>query len=324
MLVACLVAATLSSAPADEAVLHIGSMPWVGWSPLDVAEDQGFWDDLGLAAEVVHFPNSYLMHDAMFVGEADVAFSMLGQIIDVHRTVAPVVILGETNWSHGGDVLMTQPGFDLATAPAMTPIGLYIDGPALKYFVELALRREGSSLDHFRLVVIRADDLVPQFRAGRIQAGTFFGPYMLEAAAAGGVALATSADFPGCIPEGPYTFVDRLETIGADRLEALFRGWLRGLAWQRDPANHDEFFRILRERTLRGFGEFSDADLETMLAAVRLHQPSTLVRYNSPGGAAADYIDRVQRHFPTEPGADPAHLLDARFLLAALADEVGE
>ncbi len=326
----CLVILTWSMpAPAQQAAvpdtIRIGSMPWVGWAALDVAEDQGIWEDLGLTVEVVHFANSYLMHDAMFIGELDLALSMLGQIIHVHHEMKPVVMLGQTNWSHGGDVLMVQPGFDVITAPAQTPLGIYVEGAALPYFVDLALARAGASLENFRLVLIHQEDLVPQFKAGRIKAGLFFGPYALDVAAAGGVALATSADFPGCIPEGMYAFSDHYQDIGHDKVVVIFRGWIRAVAWLKDPANQGEFFRILRERTLGGMGTFSDADLKTMLDAVRPHGPAALKSLNLEGGATEKFLVRIQD--PIYCSHDPVTmegLLDTGPLMEALAAEAKE
>jgi len=311
--------------PAVPDTIRIGSMPWVGWAALDVAEDQGIWQDLGLEVKVVHYDNSYLMHDAMFIGELDLALAMLGQIIHVHHEMKPVVVLGQTNWSHGGDVLMVQPDFNIIAAPLHTPLGIYVDGAALPYFLDLALTRAGAFLENFRLVVVREDEMVSQFKAGRIKAGVFFGPYALDVAAAGGEALATSADFPGCIPEGMYAFRDHYQSFDHGQLVNINRGWIQAVAWLNDPANQREFYRILRERTLQGMGTFSDADLKTMLEAVRPHDPAALKELNSPDGATAEYLLHIQNpaycHHET---VNLTNILDTRPLMDALAAEAGE
>lgn len=306
-------------------VYRIATVPWVGWSPLDVAEDQGFWRELGVDVEIQRYPDGVSMHDAMRINKVDLGMDMLAHVMEVDRTTRPATILGETDWSDGGDKFIVQEGFDLKAHPG-APLGVYLEGPALAVFLAKYLASQGLHLSDYRLAPMPPDDLVQQFQADRIPAVVLFNPFALELENSTPCrVVATTADFPGCVPEGMYTFQTSFTPQEGKDLVAIMRGWIRGVRWIEDPANAVQYRRILRERTFAGRAGISDEDIDAMLDDARIHNPRVLRAINRPGGEASRFLAGFYRTIGAAAdsisAADIDRVFQPTYLLDALAAE---
>ncbi len=292
--IAVLVMATLPAFGAEVSdsarAYRIGTVPWVGWSPLDVAEDQGFWSDLEVSVAPVHYADGVSLHDAMRIDAIDFGMDLLAHVADMNRTQRRAVILAETDWSDGGDKLIIRQDFALADHPG-APIGVYLEGSALSVFLAKYLASQGLHLADYRLAPMPPADLVGQFTADRIEAVVLFNPFAMEAQSeVSCFVAATTADFPGCMPEGMYTFRTTFTPAEEAAVEAILRGWIRAVRWIEDPAHANEYRRILRERTFAAMPAITDRELVEMLNDARIHTPRVLRAINRPGGEAARFL----------------------------------
>lgn len=252
---------------------RISTVNWAGWAFLDVADQKGFWKELGVNVELVHFEDGAIMHDKMIIGEVDLSMNMMPYTIWMHDKVKPVSVLMESNWSHGGDKIVVKDADTFKKGTGTKVIGIYLQGYPLEYFLQRYLRSIGRSLSEYSLVKMQPSELVNQFNVGRLQAIVIFEPLASKAVEGGnGEVVATTADFNGVIREGLYTFKKRLLSYPREDVVNIIRGIIRALRWIDDEKNQREFYTIVNEHTFFNEKEpYSDEVLAQMLHEVKVH-----------------------------------------------------
>ena len=319
---------TIADGPAygaDAPGYRIATVAWAGWSPLHVADEKGFWTDLGLDVEVVDYDNPVVILEAIRAGRIDFAMDMAGTLVGVHMDGTPLVVLAETNWSHGGDRIIVHRG-DTVERHTGDPVGVFLNRPSCLYFLGLYLKGCNRRLSDFRIIEIDPEDMGHQFAAGRLPVIVSYDPWALQAMREGdGACLASSADFKGCIPECLWAYAGRLDTIPPDHVRKVIQGWIRAVRWMRDPANWPELCDILNRRTFHNQPPRSDEELRQLLSGVSIHEPEVMRERNRVNGGLYAYL-RSLRAFLAENGLlrrpySVPDIFDNRFVMEALAAE---
>ncbi|MFP3929307.1 MAG: ABC transporter substrate-binding protein, partial [Desulfobacteraceae bacterium] len=206
------------------------------------------------------------------------------------------------------------------------PLGVFLNRPSCLYFLGRYLQPRGLCLSDFRVVEINPRDMAAQFAVGRLPAIVSYDPWALQAMEeGGGVCLATSADFPGCIPECLWAYEGLLKTVPPEDVIKMIQGWIRAVKWIGDPVNRAEFMEILSRRTFRKLGPFSEEDLSRLMEGVRIHSPEEMWERNRDQGGLREYLLSL-REFLREncllnrPYEVP-DIFDNRFVMEALASE---
>ena len=272
----------------------IGVVPWTGWSPAHVAAVNGFWQEQGLDVKVFNFPSNMATNTALKDRRIDIGFDMLGTAIGLYFEGVPVVIIAETDWSHGGDKIIVKKDLDV-TGLKGKPVGVYLNQPSIAYFLNHYLATLGLNLSDVRMVEMETNLLADKFIAGLFNVIVSYDPDALRAETEGnGRVVATSATYPGCIPEGMLALQENLHSIPPDDLKKLFQGWVKAVAWSQDPANWQAYMEILNTVTFKDDPPYSETDLHNMVAAVRIHDPASLFARNQDGGGLQQYLQALK------------------------------
>ena len=272
----------------------LGVVPWAGWSPTHVADANGFWKEQGIDVKVFNFPNNMATNAALQNKLIDIGFDMIGTAIGLYLEGLPIVIIAETDWSHGGDKIIVKKDLDAARLKGM-PIGVYLNQPSVTYFINYYLSSISLKLSDVRIVEMETDVLADKFIAGLFKIIVSYDPDALYAERKGnGKVVATSATYEGCIPEGMMVLEDNLKTIPQDDLVKIFKGLLKAVEWSQDPVNWKEYMEILNTHTFRGHDPYSEEDLREMVAAVRIHDPTGLLERNRDGGGLQTYLNDLK------------------------------
>lgn len=291
---AVLICTCLGLGAAEDAPLTIGMVHWIAWSPLNVAEAEGMWARRGLAVTVVNFEGDGEAEAALLGGRIDLAMNALGDSAGLARPGVDIAILGDLDWSHGGDKIIARKGLALAGLKG-SRIGTYSRQPAASYFLHLFLATRGLSLADLEVIEADPDEMANLFIAGRLPLIVNYDPQALRAVdAGGGEVLATSATFPGCLPEGLIARRDRLAAIGGRRLRLVLAGWIEAVEWIARAENWPRYVEILRQRTFAGEPPPSEDELRAMLRNVRLHDRTALRLVHQPGGSLDRYLDDLE------------------------------
>lgn len=280
--------------------LKVGMVEWAAFSPLNVAAERGYW--AGLDVNVIVFGSNAELNTALENGRIDVALDMLGSWVGLYEAGVPLVLLGETDWSNGGDKIILAKGLD-AEGLAGKNAGIYLNQPSVTFFLNQYLESKRLKFSDLKVVEMEPEALSDNFLAGRFSLIVNYDPQAMRAEKGGGVVAATSATFPGVIPEGFVALKTTVDRVSPRDWDLFFRGWYKAAKWAADEKNWPEFQTILCERTFRGT-RYSDAELKSMLASVRIFSAAEASTRNAPGGSVSGYLERLQA-FLKSSGALP-------------------
>ncbi|MBF0119579.1 MAG: ABC transporter substrate-binding protein [Desulfobacterales bacterium] len=261
-------------------IYKIGVVPWAGWSPMHVADARGFFKDQGIDVKVVNFPSPQDMYAAFKSKVIDLEFDMLGNIVSFYMEGLPVVFLCETDWSHGGDMIIIKKDFDVANIKS-TPIGTYLGQPVVNYFLNKYLSSIGVKFSDVKLVEMEPVALSDKFVSGLFKVIVNFYPNTIRAETeGGGKIVASTATYEGSIPEGMAVLKDVLSGIPKADIEKIFIGWIKSVKWSQDPTNWKDYMNILNNYTFKGEGPYSEEDLKKMLGSVKIHDVKAQILRN--------------------------------------------
>lgn len=311
---------TLASALSAAERLRLGISAWAAWTPALAGQVNGIWQEEGIDVVVQVYPDDAAILADMEKGACDIALAMIGNFVGEQIKGRDLVILGEVDWSHGGDKVVIRRGLSTADLRGTT-IGIYLDQPSVRFFLHRALGSYRLN-DHDVVCEEVTDpiDLAQRFIDGRYPMIVNYDPQALRAVRQGnGTVVASSATFPGVIPEGFGMLRARRAQLSEETLAALFRGWFRCVAWSQQREHWDAYVEILRQGV---FGPHSsEADLLTMVAAVSIHDPAAAALRNAPGGGLEAYLRDLGAYLresgAVDAGWSPTPLLDTGAFLKA-------
>jgi NitT/TauT family transport system substrate-binding protein len=152
------------------------------------------------------------------------------------------------------------------------------------------------------------------FITGALSTIISYEPFSLQAEQSGGAVVATSATFPGCMPEGLGGRREVIASIPKEDLHKIIAGWFEAVAWSQDPANWEEYCNIVNKQTFAEPTPYESADIKAMLTNVSIHNPATVKLRNQAGGGLSQFIDETRN---TLKGANQ---LMVEFSSAAVVD----
>ncbi len=300
----------------------IGMSPWIANVPLNVAMQNGYWNAEGVEVVLYNYTTSQELIDAVKAGKVDLGVDMIGSWAGLYQDGVDVVVLGETDWSHGGDKIVLQPGLKPADLKGKR-VAIYLDRPSVTVFLNEFLTKNGLAWnDVERVEVDDEKGMVDHFIAKKFAAIIQYEPEVNRAVEVGkGTVLATTANYPGIMPEGFGALKSRVKTIPHQDLVKIFRGWFKGVAFVADAKN----FNVVHEIALRGTfadgDKISAEDLKRMFGTVKIHNAADAADQNGATGGLATYLgnlraflkktDQLKRDFA------PADLMNTGALLEA-------
>ncbi|MBF0547450.1 MAG: ABC transporter substrate-binding protein [Candidatus Riflebacteria bacterium] len=304
----------LLNMPCEGRTYKFGMIPWIAYSPLQVAESKGFWRELGVGVEVVSFSTNPELYTAIASSDIDLSMDMIGSMVGMYQDGIPVVVLGESDWSHGGDKVIVKRNLDFSRIKSK-PIGVYLDKPSVTFFLNYFLKENNLKFSDTRTFELTMQELADNFISGNYSIILNCDPDALRAEHEGdGRLAATSADYDGCIPEGFVARKDRLKNIPADDLVKIFRGWARAVGWIHDPQNWDEYRKLLNTKTFKDGEPLTDNDLKEMIRSVRIHPLDTQIRRNKQQECLKKYLIDVENFLKEN------HLLKRDYSLDEILD----
>lgn len=309
---------------ADNKVYKIATVAWIGWSPLHVSQEKGFWREQNISVEVLNYDDPIVILEAIKAGRIDFAMDMAGSLAGIYMNGTPVVALAETDWSHGGDKIIIKRGQSIQQHVGK-PLGVFLDLPSCYFFLGSYLKTQQLKLSDFRIVELGPEDMTQQFIVNRLPVIVNYDPWALQAIdEGGGVVLADSSDYQGCIPECFWGYRTHLENIPDGDIEKILRGWIKAARWVNDPKHWEEYKGILNKRTFAGHRPYSDAALRQIFASVKIHHPKTLLDRNRDHGGFYQYLEKL-RVFLKENGLlkkdfSPEDIFDNRYIMAVLQE----
>jgi len=233
-----------SSASGGETVT-IGYSAWPGWFPWQVAEQQGMFEKNGVKVELKWFDSYTESLNALATGNIDANSQTLNDTLaSVSGGAKQTVVLVNDN-STGNDQIIAAEGIDTVAGLKGKKVAAE-QGTVDHYLLLLALEQAGLSASDVQFTPLATDAAAAAFVAGKVDAVGVFAPFTTTALGRkGSKAVATSADFPGAIPDH-LVFSSEFVEDRPDDVQSIVKTWFDTVEWveaNKEPAN-----RIMAEK----------------------------------------------------------------------------
>ena len=245
------------AAPAQAETIKIGVQPWLGYGPLWIAEQKGFFEDNGVDVELINF-----------TWDQDVAAALASGNIQVISAATNTVIL---NMNNGVDLkgFMIMDGSTTADAvlagnsiTSVTELKgkkvAYELGSTSDLLLNYALSANGLTIADVEAVPLAAADAGLALIAGRVDVAVTYEPYISAALAQGPEfkVLYTAGEKPGLISDvlaSETSFI----AANADALVGIIKAWDQAVTFLRD--NPEEGGKIIADAVGSPIEEFNTA-----------------------------------------------------------------
>ena len=225
--------------------ITLGYSAWPGWFPWAVAEEQGFFEEVGVEVELKWFDDYLASLTALSAGQLDANSQTLNDtLVGVSAGDDQVVVLVNDN-SAGNDAIIVDESIntieDLAGKTVAAEPGV------VDHFLLLqGLDSVGMSEADIQFSGLPTADAAAAFSNGEFDAAGVFAPFTLQALERpGSKVLFDSADFPGTIPDFLVFNGDVVEERPED-IQKIIDAWYMTLEWI--AANPDEANAIMAEQ----------------------------------------------------------------------------
>jgi len=227
---ACLVAlsgattACTSTDAAPSGTITLGFSAWPGWFPWQVAEEQGLFQDNGLTVELRYFENYTDSLNALASGVIDANSQTLNDsLVSVSGGAQQTIVLVNDN-STGNDQIIAREGITSVADLGGKRVAIE-EGTVDHYLLLLALAEANLTEQNVELVNMPTDAAAAAFVSGEVDAVGAFAPFTSTALERpGSRAVATSAEFPGAIPDH-LAMATEVVRDRPDDVQALVNTW---------------------------------------------------------------------------------------------------
>ncbi|MET0134372.1 MAG: ABC transporter substrate-binding protein [Kibdelosporangium sp.] len=235
-----------TSAPAAGTTkVTVGFSAWPGWFPWQVAADEGLFTKNGVEVELKYFDSYTDSINALSTGAIDANSQTLNDTLaSISGGVRQTIVLVNDN-STGNDKIIARDGITGIADLKGKKVAVE-QGTVDHYLLLLALNEAKLTEKDIELVPMLTDAAAAAFVAGRVDAVGAFAPFTTTALSRpGSRAIATSAEFPGAIPDHLVVKTDLAREHPA-AVQGLVNTWFETQAWIK--ANQEAAVRIMAER----------------------------------------------------------------------------
>ncbi len=312
---AATLAAIAMCATADAGQMRLGMTTWVGYGPLFLARDKGFFKDNGLEVDLRIIEEASIYMAALAAGELDGNASTIDEIMKYRSPdfcFKAVVALDD---SHGGDGVLVQADVNSLKDLKGKQVALN-EGSVSQFWFNILLAREGMTEKDVQIVNMTADDAAAAFIAGQVPAAVTWEPHLsLVREKKQGKVLIDSTSTPGLIVDVVDLNCDYIKSNPKD-VEALVKGLYKAMEFIK--SSPDEAYAVMA----KGVGGYLEKpeDFAEAAKGVRFYdQARNIEFFGTPeGGEAKDLIalgNQIWGIFQKlKMTVDYAALVDATFI----------
>jgi NitT/TauT family transport system substrate-binding protein len=279
----------LLAAPAFAAdvPVTVAHATWVGYGPLHIAKEQGYFKDLGLDVTLTIIEDEAQYAAALASGNID----GLGNVIDrevIHFAKGtPEKVIFAMDESTGGDGVIAAGGINAVADLKGKTVAL--DKSSTSYFFFLSiLDKHGLAEEDVTIHEMGASDAGAAFVAGKIDAAVTWEPWLTNASQReGGHVLVSSKDMPGTIVD---VFVMNADFVAKhpEVPAKMAKAWFRAVEWYR--ANPDQGNAIMG----KAMGLSAD-DMADMASGVTFKGAAENLAFVKKGTGLFEVADRAIR-----------------------------
>jgi NitT/TauT family transport system substrate-binding protein len=216
------VALTTFSA-ADAGTMKLGMTTWVGYGPLFLARDLGYFKDAGLEVELNIVEDNAIAQAAIAAGQMDGNAGTIDEIMKYRSPEYCFRTVYALDDSHGGDGILAATSVNSLKDIKGLEVGMN-EGSVSQFWFNILLKKEGMTEKDVKITNMSADDAAAAFMADRIPVAVTWEPHLTLAKKANkGKVLMDSSMTPGLIVDVVSLRCDYIEKNPKD-VQALVDG----------------------------------------------------------------------------------------------------
>ena len=273
--------------------LKLGHSTWVGYGPLYIAKDKGFFKDEGLDVELIVMEDPKIRFPALAAGQIDVAVTTVDTMLNFLNDHQNYRYLFALDDSKGGDGIVANK--DIKTIADLKGKSVaYAEGSVSQFYLGVLLKQAGLKFSDVETQNMTAGDAGAAFVAERVDAAVTWEPWLTRGKQAQhGHLLVDSSTSPGLITDVAITTPEKLEARKAD-FEALYRAWVKAVEFQKA---HPEEADAIMAKGVGGWLEDPTVFAETRAGIVYYDEAMNQAFFGTADepGAITKTIDNARR-----------------------------
>ncbi len=313
---AALLALAITDASAGK--LRIGHTTWVGYGPLYLARDLGYFKENGLEVDLRTIEEGSLIMTAMAGGNLDGDASTLDEIMKYRSPEMCFKTVLALDESHGGDGVLVNGDIKSVKDLKGKTVAMN-EGSTSQFWFSILLAKEGMTPADVKVANMTADDAAAAFIAKRVPVAVTWEPHLsLVRKKKQGRVLIDSSASPGVIVDVVALSCDVIEKRPAD-VAALVNGYYKAIEYMKK--NPTKSYGIMA----KGVGGFlkEPKDFADAAKGVRFFdKPMNVAFFGTPSspGQAADLLKLGSQVWSTlgklKMDIDYPTLIEPRFAVA--------
>lgn len=235
-------AMAISALPAEAGTMRLGMTTWVGYGPMFLARDKGFFKENGLDVDLRIIEDASIYMAAVAAGELDGNASTLDEIMKYRSPEFCFKAVVALDDSHGGDGVLVREGVNSLKDLKGQQVGMN-EGSVSQFWFNILLSREGMTEKDLEITNMTADDAAAAFIAGQIPAAVTWEPHLsLVREKKQGKVLIDSSQTPGLIVDVVDLTCDYIKNNPKD-VEAFNKGLYKAVEFIK--TNPEEAYAIM-------------------------------------------------------------------------------
>ncbi|MDO6966744.1 ABC transporter substrate-binding protein [Rhizobium alvei] len=272
--------ALVGATVANAGTMKLGMTTWVGYGPLFLARDLGYFKEKGLEVDLQIIEEASIYMAAVAAGELDGNASTIDEIMKYRSPDFCFKAVYALDDSHGGDGILAPAGIkDLAGIKGME-VGMN-EGSVSQFWFNILLKQAGMTEADVKITNMTADDAAAAFMADRIPVAVTWEPHLTLAKQANkGQVLIDSSKTPGLIVDVVALNCSYIEKNAAD-VQALVDGLYKANEFIK--ANPEKAYEIMA----KGVGGWlsKPADFASSAAGVNFYGKERNAEFFKDGAA---------------------------------------
>ncbi len=310
----------LAAAPASAAdTIRVLAPTWPGFAPVLVAIDKGYFKELGVDVEMKFEDDRTNVLAAMARGDIEADMRTVGEHQGRPRDAStPGIIIGTIDKSVGGDGVVAAGEIGSVKDLKGKTVAVEPNIPA-RLLLQLALKKEGMTLDDLKIKDIATADTVAVFADASVAAVGSYEPFMSQAISADtgrkGKLLLSSKDSPIIID----VITARQDDLKANpkKYESFLKGVYKAVElYEKEPS---EFIKLAAPHYNLSEAEVKEI-LDTSLTYTDLAEASALIGAPGKPGTLYGIFDTVMQlnleNKAADNKLDPATQIDPSVMAA--------
>ncbi|GAA4539402.1 ABC transporter substrate-binding protein [Amycolatopsis samaneae] len=210
--------------------ITLGFSAWPGWFPWQVAQEKGLFAKNGVDVELKYFESYTDSINALSSGAIDANSQTLNDTLSSVSGGAKLSVVLVNDNSTGNDKIIARDG--ITSVADLKGKKVAVEQGAVDHFLLLlALQEAHLTEKDIQLVPLVTDAAAAAFVAGQVDAVAVFAPFTSKALERpGSRPIATSAEFPGAIPDHLVTSAALTKDRPKD-VQALVNTWFDTVKW---------------------------------------------------------------------------------------------